>query len=219
MPNHVSTNLRIVGNQKDVEAFVEAIKSAEAESGYDFSILLPVPPELLVVGSPTRILTGGEYAVEMDRLNNLPNGSTEKQLGGKPITQAMADDYQKRFGATNWYDWRVKNYGTKWNLYNITFSGLQPQDDGLCVAEFSYYTAWSPATQYFINVSEQFPELTFTHEFADEGGGFVGEETIANGVIQSQTGYDWDSDDGIKIRDRVGYYYPEDDSEEVCDVM
>lgn len=211
MPNHVSTNLRILGKQKDVEAFVEAIKSEKAEDGYDFSVLLPVPPELLAVSSPTEVLSDAAYAAELDRLNSLPDDSLEKQMRGKPITQTMADDYLKRFGATNWYDWRVKNYGTKWNLYNITFHGIQPQGEGLYAADFSYYTAWAPASQYFINVSSRFPSLIFAHEFADEGGGFVGEEAIANGMVQVQTMHDWNSADGIEVRERVGYYHPEDD--------
>lgn len=223
MPNHTTTILEVRGkNKKDIKAFVDAIKTGkqikrgwlqeELIDEYDFDLLLPVPPEIAATQSPTTIVTEEEYKAEVERRKNLPEDAIERQHGiGMPITQAMADDYKKRFGHTNWYDWRVANYGTKWGMYDVEFCGFTADK----VAMFTYSTAWSPASQYFLTVSKQFPTLTFQHFYADEGGGFLGSETFRNGKCVKEEELDWTSDEGIELRERLGVYYPEDEEEEV----
>jgi len=215
MPNHVSTILEVRGDKKELEAFVAAIKTGkqiEYNCGvvdeYDFDLLLPPPPELLRVGSPTRIVSEEEYQAALKEYETLPDDSIAKAIG-LPITQAMSDDYKSRFSADNWYDWRCANYGTKWGMYEINFGGFVASDTVL----FTYDTAWSPATEYYLNIGKKFPTLRFTHYFGDEGGGFLGFETIENGVVVSSTELGWNSDEGIELRERLGMYYPEDEEE------
>lgn len=42
------------------------------------------------------------------------------------------------YGAANWYDWNVKNWGTKWNAMDVT---CNREDDSTVVCDFD--TAWS----------------------------------------------------------------------------
>ena len=65
----------------------------------------------------------------------------------------------------------------------------------------------------WLNVSKDYPTLEFYHEFADEGGGFLGSETIVDGRIISEEELEWDSDDGIELREGLGRYWPEDEEE------
>lgn len=112
-----------------------------------------------------------------------------------------------KYGAHDWYTWALNNWGTKWGAYDTTGWDL---GDGY--ATISYHTAWSPATEFFVSASKKFPTLKFDLEYADEGGGFVCEATCQDGQYD-ETNYDWDSDAGKEVRERVGYYDPSEDEE------
>jgi hypothetical protein len=104
----------------------------------------------------------------------------------------------------DWYEWRITNWGTKWDCYDVeNWEGNS----------IRYYTAWSPATNYFLEVSLRYPNLTFTHAYADEGAGFVGSQSISEGKVTDGNDLDWDSHVGIALREELGVYYPEDENE------
>jgi hypothetical protein len=65
-------------------------------------------------------------------------------------------------------------------------------------------TAWSPATEFYINASRQFPKLTFTHKFAEGGNGILGYETIENGEMTSSFTCSWNNKAGFKLREELG---------------
>lgn len=119
----------------------------------------------------------------------------------------------------DWYNWRCKNWGTKWNAYDVgnwinydtssTLNGNSEKNNSI-----HYNTAWSPATPFYLHVSKSYPELSFTHEFADEGGGFVGRKTIKNGIITVDDNYDWDSQEGKELRTKLGYNYSEEEEDD-----
>ena len=56
-------------------------------------------------------------------------------------------------GFDNWYDWRVSNWGTKWELCEFFGIDLQdPEDSDEATISFSCQSAWSPplgALEYF----------------------------------------------------------------------
>ncbi len=224
MPNHVATIFRAEGNEEQIEKFIQAITLSEKERksrgkrgddvevNYDFGKLLPCPKELSAVSSPVHIVSEEEYKeAVVKRKAALKNNPKAHLVSGLPLTQALSNKYKKEFGADNWYDWMNEFFGTKWGMYDVVL-----QERGTGVVEFFYMTAWSPATPYFVTISKQFPDVEFYHEFADEGGGFVGFERIQDGKIVGEGNYDWSSDEGISIRENVGYYHPEDEEEEAA---
>lgn len=204
MPNHVATNLTLDGDMTEIRSFLEQI-SKEDGSGFDFSLLLPMPEQLRGTQSPMKIVSLLEYAEALrDRAARLAE-SPDGLVPGHPLTQEMSDDLKKKYGADNWYDWMHTNYGTKWGMYEVS-----SREEGA----FFYMTAWSPATEYYLRVSKKFPSIVFRHEFADEGGGFVGYESIQNGAVIESIDVGWDSEEGILIRQSVGYYHDEDEDYE-----
>ena len=70
---------------------------------------------------------------------------------------------RERYGENNWYDWSVKNWGTKWNAYGYdeTFS-YTPGEPLL------FLTAWSSPHPILEQLSEKYPDMEITHEWADE---------------------------------------------------
>jgi hypothetical protein len=56
-------------------------------------------------------------------------------------------------GFDNWYDWRVENWGTKWD---VDMDGLELSDDGTTITGW-FDSAWSPpihAYEYFLTENE-----------------------------------------------------------------
>jgi hypothetical protein len=220
MPNHTANNFTVTGPKDDVLRFVAQIKGTDSE--IDFNKVLPIPDELRGTSSPSRIMTQEEidkiWADWREKKNKGEVGSFEMERPmGLGITQAKYDEFILKYGYADWYDWSIFNWGTKWNAYDVTeWSINEGHWNGENSSATIYYeTAWSPATALWLNVSKDYPTLDFYHEFADEGGSFLGSETIREGRIISSEELDWDSDDGIELREGLGRYWPEDAEDEV----
>ena len=134
-----------------------------------------------------------------------PTPEESKERENVVRLKECATDNPNKILFPSWYTWRVDNWGTKWDCYDV-----EDWSDN----EIRYFTAWSPASNFFLHVSMQYPDLTFHHAFADEGGGYVGEQTIKEGKVDEEHWPDWDSEAGIALRDTLGVYYPEDENEE-----
>ena len=220
MPNHTANNFTVTGPVADVKRFLKQAAGSDKELSFDS--LLPLPTVLKGSTAPVRIQTQAEIDATWAEWNKRKDeGKLEKwELEqGRPmglgVTQETYDTLMKEHGVSNWYDWSVLNWGTKWDCYDVREWNIAVADEEM-TATIYYETAWSPATQLWLTVSKQYPTLTFFHEFADEGGGFLGDETIHNGTVIEENEYDWDSDDGITLREGLGRYWPED--EEVTEV-
>jgi len=74
----------------------------------------------------------------------------------------------------NWYDWRINNWGTKWNAYD--FNDIEPGSYGFC-------TAWSPPIPVIRALSKLFPEVRIEIEYHDEGDEFKGRMVFRNGEV------------------------------------
>ena len=63
-----------------------------------------------------------------------------------------------------WYDWRVQNWDTKWDAYDVEVT----DDDPECL-EIEFNTAWSPPEAICHKIREDFPDLAISW-FYDEPG-------------------------------------------------
>ena len=63
-----------------------------------------------------------------------------------------------------WYDWRVQNWDTKWDSYDVVVT----DDDPDC-AEIEFSTAWSPPEAICHALREQYPDVDISW-FYDEPG-------------------------------------------------
>ncbi len=70
----------------------------------------------------------------------------------------------------SWYQWRLQNWGTKWEFCDVT---LNPDTDA---SEFdcSFSTAWSPPIEGLFRVSTMFPDALFTLFYREDGYDFTG---------------------------------------------
>ena len=226
MPNHTANKFTVSGPKNDVLRLIANAKgdhdaSSNESNNLDFNRLVPMPDELRNTSSPVRIQTQEEIDkiwAEWNKKKEAGQLNDYELREGKPfglgISQAKHDELIAKYGCADWYNWSVRNWGTKWNAYDVGEWEVIDVDENTVKAVICYETAWSPATELWLTVSQDYPTLEFFHEFADEGGGFLANETIANGSVINEESFDWTSDEGIELREKLGRYYPEDEDED-----
>jgi hypothetical protein len=207
MPNHVTNILTIEGEQELVQKCLSEIKGQNEDQYIDFNSFAPMPKELENTQSPVKIISQEEYDAQEARITAGELTEIEKNWGfSRGITQKMSKRFKEEFGADNWYDWHLANWGTKWNAYD------QISDEGSNVITFS--TAWSTPEDAMIALSAKYPELTFHIRYADEDFGHnVGEYTVQDGETIEDNVPKGGSLDAyrmaMEIRDDQDYYLVE----------
>ena len=63
-----------------------------------------------------------------------------------------------------WYDWRIQNWNTKWDCYDVEVT----DDDPECL-EITFNTAWSPPEAICNAIRDQYPDINVSW-FYDEPG-------------------------------------------------
>lgn len=100
-----------------------------------------------------------------------------------------------------WYDWRIYNWGTKWNSSPISC------DDYLIVFE----TAWSTPEPVIKKLSELFKDIEFFVRYADEDfGNNLGEYTYKNGYLV-QSYYPESVESAMAMAEEIWGYNPYDE--------
>ena len=75
----------------------------------------------------------------------------------------------------NWYDWRINNWGTKWNASEVEVDGTS----------VTFETAWSAPNEVTAALAHRFPQQLIRHTWYDEDlGSNFGEEIYNQGVLQ-----------------------------------
>ena len=83
-----------------------------------------------------------------------------------------------------WYDWRLENWGTKWDLSEEEQREVADQLISE-IADFqaTFMTAWSPPLEAIAALSEMFPNDQFTLDYFEGGCWFAGTAIISEGQI------------------------------------
>jgi len=100
-----------------------------------------------------------------------------------------------KFKSDHWYDWNVRNWGTKWD---VAVSSLETNPDTYMedtvngenhVVYYNFETAWSRPMGALTKLSEQYPDLLFTLSYEEETG-WGGELELLRGKVISESEYD-----------------------------
>ena len=68
------------------------------------------------------------------------------------------------YGYPTWYEWRIVNWGTKWNGYDYSYN----EEDSV----MGFQTAWSAPHPIIAKLAQTFPDVTISHQWADEDMGY-----------------------------------------------
>jgi len=154
MANWSNTDIKFEGKADTVKFIMEQFE----KHGYEIDKEFTCPKILNHMVSPTRNTTLSkkewkEYAKECRR-----NYSKEKlnELVIDVITPKMAERYMKKYGALNWYDWNVKNWGTKWNANNQASLDIETDEDNNKILYISLLSPWVGAVVWFVRVCNKY---------------------------------------------------------------
>jgi len=106
---------------------------------------------------------------------NMPLLTSDAHYGTKygndgELPQKVEDPFQRYVfqstGITDqrWYDWRLKNWDTKWDAYDVSIDDDDPDQ-----LDVTFNTAWSPPEAICHAIREQYPDLSVSW-FYDEPG-------------------------------------------------
>ena len=138
MPNYVNNILEIRSKSGNAEDIINFIKQHYNEEGlFDFNTFIPEPK------------TEEECPPEYN-MSRTGNHKSLEIFEDKPWF--------------NWYDWRLKYWGTKWNCgveskCYFDFDKIRENYDSLSSIYIHFDTAWNPPFPIFQKMFEMHPEL------------------------------------------------------------
>lgn len=186
MPNWCSNSLYVSGDSDKVNEFkgwvITEVKDTEIVRDESYNAVLdetgnPVMKEVIREKFTFEKLfpTPLELVADVDPIPHKEGEDDEAY-------QIRMNELMEKYGASGWYNWRVSNWGTKWDACESDWD----LDEGDMTIHFQ--TAWAPPIGWLENVSAQFPELTFKMLFQEEGQGFCGRADGVDGMVDWQDG-------------------------------
>lgn len=125
---------------------------------------LSIEGNTVTVNSVLNFVKSMENDFDFERIIPMPN-----YISQVPVDTKEREMYEKN----NWYDWSIKNWGTKWN-------SIDPEVDG---DDIRFYTAWSPCEPVIAALAKRFPDVGFTYTFCEPGQSFCGGRIYENGEM------------------------------------
>lgn len=186
MPNWCSNTVNISGPNAQIEELRDLMETEE--SLFDFNSVIPQPTELKNIISGNIKINDKQYSIwrEIDG----------EDVGIEPEEEAQLI---AQYGATNWYDWNLANWGTKWN------NGPNDVERDMVVSgwmTYNFSTAWSPPTPVIDALAKKFPDLHFHLEYEEPGMAFWGETEWEEGEVvenvEGELGYDEETEEFIR---------------------
>ncbi len=116
-----------------------------------------------------------------------PKELVDTEAPVKDDTSKEVEENIKKYGAANWYDWRLENWGTKWDIVDVT-----ELEGNAGYSLMSFETPWSPPIEAFEKLAELFPTLTFLLEYTEPGSGFFGRAMFKDGKLDEDHNYNWE---------------------------
>ena len=155
MPNHCHNRVTIYGSGNDTDETRAQIAKLKQifEDEECFTQIVPEPDWANI---PLDEKTAGNWL-----------HPTRGKVGELPVKVDGDFGISQRFKSTGvaddrWYDWRLQNWDTKWDAYDVSIDDDDPDQ-----LEVSFNTAWSPPEAICNELREQYPDLSVSW-FYDE---------------------------------------------------
>lgn len=194
MPNWCDNDLRITGEPEEIRRFLKDFKGQPInydesvkfygknttkerrreilkarkmlrkpqEDIYCFNALFPVP----------------QYLVDMYNCKTTHDTKSKKKRKiaerNKYSFLSVLHNETKPVYYNNCYDWKIMNWGTKWDIDgDIEFSEIEEIDENYSEVQCWFSTAWSPIVELISNIKNKY-DLRFELHFFEEGCDFSG---------------------------------------------
>lgn len=198
MPNWVFNTLTVSGKPEDLQKFMEkagkpymtyhkGVRYQDAEGNWKYD---PDKVDERLNESPISFMN---FATPED-LDAYYGASDYKPEGYDTWSMEERLAHAMKHSSDGWYDWNVRNWGTKWDACNPSLNSDDPTSGSI---SYSFDTAWSPAEGAYRQMVEQHPELEFEFYCEEEQGwgveflGSDGELSITNEWDIPSSHADW----------------------------
>lgn len=91
-----------------------------------------------------------ENEFDFDKIVPMPKNIFRGNLGSKE---------REKYNENNWYDWSIKNWGTKWNSVDVHVERISDTE-----VEYFFLTAWCPPMEIYLALLNNFNKFG-NHEF------------------------------------------------------
>lgn len=208
MPNDIESKLYIVGDKKQK---LDCLKCLYSEDTIvDFNSIIPMP-KCLNVGDYSCYSEGIAKQVfeilgkrlKENTINEILNILSEEDVVLYKKIKDLKDSNQKKIsrdrykdfllylnnikttGYATWHDWRLDNWGTKWNSYRASYSKknfnpLEEKNIDKLPEYIQFSTAWDVPGNFIIKLSMKYPNLEFR---LVPGVDFDDSTTFKNGIV------------------------------------
>lgn len=202
MPNWVFTSMTVLGKEEDLIKFRDkASKSYKTFHKGDFvekeDGTKSYDSEIVKEGLHEAPISFMNFATPAD-LDAYFGASDYKPEGYDAMSMEERMTHAMKFTSDGWYDWNVREWGTKWDACNPEITSDDPSS--LSIA-YRFDTAWSPAEGAFRKMVEQHPELGFEFYNEEEQGWGVEYEGTDGELSMTK---EWDIPDSHKDYEDLG---------------
>ena len=170
MPNWCDNQVSITGPNKTIDKIEKIIKLEDKSDIGLLQFMYPMPKELNDTTSPA------------------PNKTAKDKKLGKVR--------KLEFGADSWYDWRVNNWSTKWDVnefYGVDRQYYSEHNEGESTISFGFCSAWAPPIGAYEKFLEDNSDCSLKAYYYEGGCDFMGEWD--NSQDDCYTPSDYKSDD------------------------
>jgi hypothetical protein len=161
MPNWVYNNISVSGTKEDLIAFRDKASKVSpngiAEDG-----------SLKYAESDKQVISFWNFIEPTNKSAYFEAAHGTKPEGYEDWTPEEKMTYDLSFKTDGWYDWNVREWGTKWDACDSNFDD-HTEEKGPNLY-YSFNTAWSIPEPIFLAITEQHPELTFQFYSEEEQG-------------------------------------------------
>ena len=165
MPNWCYNSLTIEGSKKDIKAIKEQLNKPFKQSHDSWD---KETGQMRVVEA---LYSNPVFAFH-NIYNHTQDGISDEEYLKQPDRNQSLEE-SLMFKGNSWYDWNVRNWGTKWDVAvadNEKYPETELQDEGKDFLSYSFNTAWSPPTEAIVKLSTQYPDLDFELSYEEETG-------------------------------------------------
>ena len=154
MPDWVQNKLEIFNNKEEVLKAIEG-----DETAFDFEKVIPIPTKLKIMrGDFVHKIRNKRSIIEViEEIKGLQEDNREEVFLN--LMKAIRNQYL--YGYTDWHDWCIGNWGTKWNAFETEIR------DG-CLY---FQTAWGAPLNVIKELSKKYPDTEFKLTYASEDYG------------------------------------------------
>ena len=153
MPNWCWNHLEVTGDEIQLREFVEkSTIDIEKNDEFSFNGAYPMPNTLNI--------TSGSHLSFIEKIKRYIN--------------------IKLYKHKDWYDWRLSNWGTKWDACESCIN-----NNDIDYFSVSFETAWGPPIAWIDHIQQDFPDLCFELEYEETGMCF-------GGLLQAQYETIWE---------------------------